>query len=58
MIPKTQNPLDKVKQWQKAFDKNREQRNEDFSKAYRRTLCKCGYDKVRCEIKEVKCDKL
>ena len=48
---------EKVKQWQEAFDENRKQRNEDFQKAYRATLCDCGYDKVKCKIKEVKCDK-
>jgi len=56
MIPKNKNPLDEIKQWQKTFDENQEQRNKDFSKGYQATLCECGHDKVKCKIKEVKCD--
>lgn len=60
MVAETQNPLlsldeGKLEQWRKAFDENRKQKNEDFKKAYQATLCKCGYDKIKCETKQVKC---
>ncbi len=72
MIPKNKNPLEgrvlfngllfysdkEVEQWQKAIDGNKEQRNKDFRDAYQATLCKCGYDKIKCKVKEVKCDGL
>ena len=47
---------DEVEQWQKALDENKEQRNKDFREAYQATLCKCGYDKIKCKVKEVKCE--
>ena len=47
---RNKNPLldeEKVKQWQKTFDENREQRTKNNLKAYGETLCECGHDKVK-----------
>ena len=55
MIPKNKDPIledlneERVKQWQKAFDENREQRNKDFREAYQATLCKCKTGEIKCK---------
>ena len=65
MIPKNKDPLEiiydllyqpEVEQWQKALDENKEQRHKDFVKGWQATLCKCGHDKIKCKVKEVKCN--
>ncbi len=47
---------EEITQWQQTLDENKEQRHKDFRDAYQATLCKCGRDKIKCKVKEVKCD--
>ncbi len=55
MIPENKDPIledlneERVKQWRKAFDENKEQRNKDFLRGWQATLCKCKTGELKCK---------